>query len=185
MYLISIYFDEKTNDKIERLIRKTAEKSGNRFMLDRNVPPHITISAFETKQEAEVIRKLEEYVGTLTQGMLQWVSIGAFLPHVIYLLPVVNEYLQHMSEDIYSFLDSMDHTIISKCYRPYQWMPHTTIGKTLTKHQMQVTFSVLQEQFSVFTGNVTQIGLAKTNPYTELALLPILEDEKNMVRNTI
>ena len=176
MYLISIYFDEKTNYKIERLIQKVAEKSGNMFMIDGRVPPHITISAFETKQENEVITRLEKYANGLWQGNLQWVSIGAFLPHVIYAVPVLNEYLHTMAEDVFSFLNNLEDTSVSKCYRPYQWLPHTTIGKTLSKEEMQISFAVLQEQFTVFSGTVTKIGLAKTNPYTELALFSLKEE---------
>lgn len=49
------------------------------------------------------------------------------------------------------------------------WMPHTTIGKTLEKEQMQAAFQALQESFGIFTGTAVQIGLAKTNPYHNLA----------------
>lgn len=173
MYLISIYFDDKTSEKIEQLIRKTAEKSRNTFMVDGNVPPHITISAFETKQEKEVIEKLEVCAKELTQGELLWVSVGTFLPHVIYVAPVLNEYLHNMSIDVFDILKEMEDTIIRKCYQPFQWLPHTTIGKTLTKDQLRESFTVLQEQFAVFEGMVTKIGLAKTNPYTELALFDL------------
>ena len=41
---------------------------------------------------------------------------------------------------------------------------------------MQISFAVLQEQFTVFSGTVTKIGLAKTNPYTELALFSLKEE---------
>lgn len=50
MYLISIYFDDKTNNRIQQAINQVAKKSGNTFMLDAEVPPHITVSAFETGQ---------------------------------------------------------------------------------------------------------------------------------------
>lgn len=176
MYLISLYFDEKTNYKIEQLIKKTAEKSGNMFMIDGKVPPHITVSAFETKQEKDVIIKLEEYAQGTKKGNLQWVSVGTFLPHVIYISPVLNEYLHTMSEDIFETLNGIDDTIISKYYRPFQWLPHTTIGKTLSGEEMKKAFEVLQEQFAVLTGTVTKIGLAKTNPYEELALFSLKAD---------
>lgn len=177
MYLVSIYFDEKTNERIEQLIKKTAQKCGNTFMLDGNVPPHITISAFETKKEKEVIERLKVCADGLLQGNLQWVSVGTFLPHVLYIMPVLNEYLHNMAVDIYEALNGMEETSIRKCYQPFQWLPHTTIGKTLTKEQLRTAFAVLQEQFAVMEGTVTQIGLAKTNPYTELALFALKENE--------
>lgn len=173
MYLVSIYFDEKTNKRIKQLIQKTAEKTGNTFMVDGNVPPHITISAFESKQEYEVIKNLEVCATRFEQGNLQWVSVGAFLPHVLYITPVLNEYLHSMAVDVFEVLNKLDDTLIRKCYQPFEWLPHTTIGKTLAKEQLQEAFAVLQEQFAVFEGTVTHIGLAKTNPYTELALFEL------------
>ena len=177
MYLVSIYFDEKTNEQIKRLIQKTARACGNTFMPDGNVPPHITISAFETKKEQEVIERLKTVVEQLSQEKLQWVSVGAFLPHVLYITPVLNEYLHRMAEDVFETLNELEDTIIRKCYQPFGWLPHTTIGKTLTKEQLQTAFAVLQEQFAPFEGTVMQIGLAKTNPYTELALFELKENK--------
>ena len=75
MYLVSIYFDEKTNKHIQRYINKVAENTGNTFMLDGNVPPHITVSAFETQNETEVIQTLCEVVKQLRSGQLTWASV--------------------------------------------------------------------------------------------------------------
>lgn len=58
MYLVSIYFDEKTNKTIQGLIDKVARKTGNNFMIAGKVPPHITVSAFETKHEEEIMGRL-------------------------------------------------------------------------------------------------------------------------------
>ena len=60
MYLISIYFDEKTNKSIEKYIQRVAEVTGNTFMLDNQVPPHITVAAAETKQEDIVLSHMDE-----------------------------------------------------------------------------------------------------------------------------
>ena len=168
MYLISIYFDEKTNQKIQYYITQVAEKSGNKFMLDGKVPPHITISSFETRQEKEAILQLEKCAAVLQQGTLQWASVGVFLPYVIYLAPVLNEYLHTMSAEIYNHMAVIEDISISQYYRPFQWMPHTTIGKKLSKEEMLAAFHVLQNQFGTFQGTVTKIGLAKTNPYEDL-----------------
>lgn len=173
MYLVSLYFDEKTNKTIQSLIDKVAENTGNDFMIAGKVPPHITVSVFETKNEEEVLRRMQAITEVLRQAQLRWVSIGTFLPNVIYLAPVLNEYLQNMTQNVYGKMENVDETIMSSFYRPFQWMPHTTIGKLLTKEQMKDAFQVLQEQFAPFEGTVTKIGLAKTNPYTELALFEL------------
>lgn len=168
MYLVSIYFDDKTNKVIQNYINKVAEKTGNRFMIDGKVPPHITISAFETKQEEKVIETLKESTSKMQGRQLDWASVGTFFPHVIYLTPVLNEYLHSLSQNVYDCIRDIEDTIISPYYRPFQWLPHTTIGKKLCKEEMQTAFEVLQNDFAMFSGTVTRIGLAKTNPYTDI-----------------
>ena len=168
MYLVSIYFDDKTNRIIQNHINKVAEKTGNIFMTDGKVPPHITISAFETKQEAKVVEALKEATTQMQSGQLEWASVGMFFPYVLYLAPVLNEYLHSLTKIVYERIKGIEDTIISPYYRPFQWLPHTTIGKKLCKEEMQTAFEVLQNDFAMFSGTVTRIGLAKTNPYTDI-----------------
>ena len=170
MYLISIYFDEQTNKKIQSFINQVAEKTGNTFMIDGKVPPHITISALETKNEEQIIEALEKAVSRIKSEQLQWVSVGQFFPYVIYLTPVLNEYLHSMSQEVYESLKDTGDTEISPYYRPFQWLPHTTIGKKLSQEEMCIAFEIVQKNFSMFNGRVTKIGLAKTNPYQDIFL---------------
>lgn len=78
MYLISIYFDEQTSHRIQDYINQVAVKTGNTFMLDGKVPPHMTISAFETIHEQDAIKALETCVKELKSGIIHWASVGAF-----------------------------------------------------------------------------------------------------------
>ena len=169
MYLLSIYFDEKTNKIIQRYINQVAEKTGNRFMTEGSVPPHITISAFETQDEKSAIEELDSLVKELRKGNLTWASVGQFFPYVIYIAPVLNEYLQGLSKQMYDNLSALDGIFISPYYQPFQWLPHTTIAKKLSKEEMQIAFEVLQNSFGMFEGEVVKIGLAKPNPHRDIA----------------
>lgn len=173
MYLISAYFDETTTHKIQQYINQVAKKTGNTFMLDKNVPPHITISAFETKQEQQVIQLLEDTTKKIEQGALQWVSAGIFFPSVIYLAPVLNQYLHTMSVQVQEILQQIEDISISKYYQPFSWVPHATIGKKLSQEELYQAFTVLQHQFGTFSGQITELGLAKTNPYENLAVFSL------------
>ena len=53
MYLISLYFDEKTENRISGYMKQIAKYTGNTAMLDGNVPPHITIAAFHAESEEQ------------------------------------------------------------------------------------------------------------------------------------
>jgi 2'-5' RNA ligase len=120
MYLVSIYFDEKTNKKLQQYINNVAERTGNTFMLDEKVPPHITVSAFETTDEGGAIDILNKTALKLKSGTLEWV-------------------------------------------------PHSTIGKKLSRQEMKVAFDVLHNCFSPLEGTVVRIGLAKPNPHRDIA----------------
>lgn len=49
MYLISVYFDDHANKILQRYIDEVAKATGNTFMIDHKVPPHMTISSIEAK----------------------------------------------------------------------------------------------------------------------------------------
>lgn len=170
MYLVSLYFDDKTTIKIQNLIDKVAEKSKNKFMIDNNVPPHITIGAFETNNENEVIKILDKKLKNFKSGEIIFASIGVFKSSVIFLSPVLNEYLHNLSSNIYEDLKDLDNTIISKYYIPFQWMPHATIAKKLNNEQLFLAFQELEKNFNIFNGLVIKIGLSKTNPYEDIKI---------------
>lgn len=168
MYLVSIYFDEKANKKIQQYIDAVAERTGNRFMVDGNVPPHITVSAFETLDEGVAVEALQRVTERIGRGKILWASVGQFFPYVLFLTPVLNCYLHNMSDILYEEFSEVDGLQFSPYYLPFQWQPHTTIGKKLSKEEMKVAFDILQDSFGVFEGEVVRIGLAKPNPHRDI-----------------
>ena len=136
MYLISIYFDEKTDRQIRKLMAQVAEKTGNTFMQDNHVPPHITVAAIETKHEAMAIEALENCVQKLQSGKLRFISVGAFFPQVLYLEPVLNAYLHELACIVNEAVTDLPDTIVSPYYQPFSWLPHVTLAKQLSEEQM-------------------------------------------------
>lgn len=173
MYLISIYFDETTDNRIRSYMKQIAKYTGNTLMLDGNIPPHITIAEFQTDSEKKAKGIFERIIKQAAGGSLQWVSVGMFLPHVIYLSPILNEYLCQLSEITYKEMILEENVTLSPYYRPFRWLPHATLSKKLTKEQMRIAFEVMQNQFGPFESGVSKIGLSKTNPYTDLAIFKL------------
>lgn len=169
MYLISVYFDEKTNRILERYISQIAQATGNTFMTANRVPPHMTVSAIEAKSVEAIQPAFESLLEKLSGGPVQFVSVGQLLPYVFYATPVLNAYLQDLSNQVYEAVKDIDETRVSNYYKPMSWLPHVTLGKTLDKEQMRIAFQVLQERFSPFEGTVTEMGLAKVNPHEDVA----------------
>ena len=177
MYLISIYFDEKTNIQISNYIRAVENATGNNFMTENNVPPHITIAAFETRNENKAIEVFDEIVKNVPCGEINWVTHGAFGHSVIYIAPVLNEYLHNLSMIGNEEFNHQEEIKLINKYQPFNWLPHATIGKTLTKEQQLIAFQTLQNNFGIFNSIVTSIGLARTNPFKNLRLF-MLDESK-------
>lgn len=168
MYLISIYFDSNTNKVLNNYIESVANTTANTFMLDNNVPPHITIAGFRTKDEELAIKLYKAIADKFSEGVIDWVTVGLFGQSVVYAAPVLNEYLHKLSIDAYEVLSNIEGIELDNRYLPFNWLPHATIAKTLTKEQQLTAIAILQNRFTVSSGSVVKIGLARTNPFENL-----------------
>ena len=141
MYLVSAYFDEGTEKRIRKYVNAVAQRTGCRFMTDNDIPPHMTIAqpaapvcrtgdtaagqagknesrltcAGDGAQSgAEFIAgRIDRIIrdGIIGAGYIDVVSFGVFKPRVMFLTPVLNEYLFRMSASIDTALydSSNDH----------------------------------------------------------------------------
>ena len=137
-------------------------------MLEGKVPPHITISAFHSYNEETALEIFRNAKKEIVSGKILFVSIGSFLPQVLYIAPVLNEYLHGIATSIYKEVIQYEDVVVGERTRPFSWMPHATVGRELSEEQLKQAFEVLQKQFSPFKGEVVKIGLARTNPYTDI-----------------
>lgn len=168
MYLISVYFDEQANKNLQRYINMIADKTGNTFMTDNNVPPHMTISSIEARNVDVIVPAFESLKDNINAGSIQFVSVGQLLPYVMYITPVLNEYLMDLQNKVYVAVKDIPETSVSRFYKPYSWLPHITLGKKLDKDQMMIAFDVMRNNFATFDAKVTGIGLAKVNPHEDV-----------------
>lgn len=168
MYLISIYFDKNTEKRLQSFIKSVANATDNKFMLENHVPPHITVAAVETKHEDLLLVRVEDVVRQFETGDVEFVSVGTFSSQVIFVQPVLNEYLHKLVETFTQEVGQIEETICSPYYQPFHWLPHCTIGKQLSKEQIKQAFEVMQKQFVPLEGKVVRIGVAKTNPHRDI-----------------
>ena len=174
-YLISLYFDNRTNKQIHQYMETVADVTGNDYMIANRVPPHITVSSFEMQEmpDSTSVKLLEQRLAQALQdiapGEVQWVGCGAFMNTVLYLTPVLNRYLQDIMQSVYSVVSECPNAGVSKYYRPFQWLPHTTISKKLTTEELVKGFDVVQRDFHILQGRITRIGMAIASPYEEIA----------------
>lgn len=174
MYLVSVYFDNTATKRLQALIDLIAKTTGNNYMTAKQVPPHLTISSVEARSVDVLIPAVKELEGRLHQGTIQFVTVGQLLPYVLYTMPVLNAYLQNLAEQVYDVISDIPETTVSRFYQPHSWLPHVTLGKTLSKEQMRQAFAVVQDKFSVFEAQVTELGLAKVNPHDDVVRFELL-----------
>lgn len=167
MYLISAYFDETTTKKLQEYINRIYEATGNGFMVENHVPPHMTISAMEARNVDVLVPGFESLEGSLTSQEIQIVSLGQFLPYVFYGAPVLNDYLQQMSQNVFDTFKDIPEVTVSRYYRPGSWLPHITLGKQLSKEQMSQALEAMQD-FTPIKGEIVRIGLSTVNPHKDI-----------------
>ena len=168
MYLISAYFDKKTENQVQSYIDDVANSCGNSFMKDNNVPPHITVLAVETLHEEKLVETVDVAVSNIEKNKIEWVTVGAF-PTVIFIQPVLNQGLHNISCAIYDSMEGLPDTKMSKYYKPFSWLPHATIAKQLSEEEMRVAFDTMHKTFLPFKGEIVRLELAKKNPYRVIA----------------
>lgn len=130
MYLVSAYFDEGTDKRIRKYVNAVAQRTGCKFMVDNDIPPHMTIAQSAApygraaKRPADtadihagraicagdgaqsgaefIAERIDRIIrdGVIGAGYIDVVSFGVFKPRVMFLTPVLNEYLFRMSADI-------------------------------------------------------------------------------------
>lgn len=169
-YAVVFYFDYATENKIQKLINRVANHCGNEYMIKTKIPPHVTVSAVKSDDENLLIYEVEKQIGSIESGDICFASIGIFNPNVIFLAPVLNEYLINSCNLLNEKLLVVSEVSDNGNYLQYQWVPHTAIATKLSKDELKKAFEIVQSEFNVFVGKTNRIALARCNPYKELKI---------------
>lgn len=168
MYLVSAYFDSETNKILQGYINKIAAVTGNNFMVKNNVPPHLTLSAIEARGVDVLLPAFDSLAGEIKQGEISIITVGQLMPQVIYVAPYLNDYLSTLEQSVFDCLAGIPETTVSNYYKPFSWLPHITLAKTLTREQMLDAVKVMQD-FKSIKAKIVKIGLAKVNPHEDVS----------------
>ncbi len=173
MYLISAYFDEKSTREVKRHIDIIAENTGNRFMTDNNVPPHMTITSIEARSGELLVPAFEMVASHLHRGKIIIPTIGQLLPYVLYAGVVPNAYLYKMQQAFLDEIGKLPEVSFSNYYQQDSWLPHITLGKTLSEEQMRSAFEFMRRNFRPIEAEIVSVGLAKTNPHEDIKVIEL------------
>jgi len=167
-YAVTLEFDEQTENKIQELIDEVAKKTGCDYMKQSNIPPHVTVSALISDNEEALLLEMENIAELINKDYIWFANIGVFNPLVIYLGPVMNEFLQNTCSIVNERLLKYADVGNRGRYLPNQWVPHAGIAVKLTPDALKEAFAIVQGKFSAFGATAEKIVLARAEPYEEL-----------------
>ena len=167
-YAVTLEFDNETENKIQEMIDEVTRVTGCDYMKQSKIPPHVTVSALEGDNEAALLSEMENIAASMNKGSVFFANIGVFNPRVIYLGPVMNEFLQDTCRTVNERLLQYASVGNRGRYLPNQWVPHTAIAVKLTPDALKEAFAIVQKKFSVFGATAERIVLARAEPYEEL-----------------
>lgn len=150
------------------MIDEVARVTGCDYMKQSKIPPHVTVSGLVSDNEAALLQEMEKIAESMTKSFVWFANIGVFNPLVIYLGPVMNEFLQNTCRVVNERLLKYADVGNKGQYLPNQWVPHAAIAVKLTPAALKEAFTVVQEKFSAFGATAEKIVLARCEPYEEL-----------------
>ena len=167
-YAVTLEFDKETEGKIQWMIDEVARVTGYDNMKRQNVPPHVTVSGLVGENEEALLSEMEEIAATMSKTPIRFVNIGVFNPLVIYLGPLVNEFLLETCKLVNERLLQYAEVGNKGNYLPNHWVPHAGIAVKLTPEALKEAFAIVQEKFTPFEAIAERIVLARAEPYEEL-----------------
>ena len=165
MFLISAFFDPLTNRTFQKLINGIADVTGNEFMLEFNVPPHLTFLQIQTRTGQEQLEQaVKNLEGKLKAVSLTFASCGDGIPNVVFAKVRMTDELKTQINLIYDEIIKIPDIKINPYYLPENIFPHVTLGKTLTWEQQSAAMDYVNKNFSIFEGIISEAALTCGKP---------------------
>lgn len=172
MFLISGFFDPLTHRSLQALINDISNETGNHFMIENQVPPHLTFLQIQTRTQQEELGKvfltLEHKLHSIP---VTFTACGGEIPNVVYAKVKMTEELKNQINIIYEAVSKIPDLKINPHYLPENIFPHITLGKTLDHNQQEKALSLLNEKFSMFSGMLNEWRLSCGKPPVYLATI--------------
>lgn len=178
MYLISLYFDSDNTKIMNDYVKIIQNKTKNNYMINRKIPVHLTIATVHDQDEKILMNQLDHIIKNTFTGYIDVVSIGTFSKNTIYLIPVLNKYLQELSKQINDVIDLLDNNRENNRYRPYHWLPHITIARRLNEKELNIAFDNLNKIFQPLHVKIIAIALSKNQPYQDIYIWKLKGENK-------
>ncbi len=169
-YAISLHFPQDVNKIIISTVKAIAEITGNSFIIEKKIPPHITIGAFHAAKEEEprLLQLVEEFTTWQQTVIVKFTGIGNFQKKVLFLKPEKNSFLEKINSELHSFLQGDFEKAENGLYLPEMWFPHTTLATRLNQSQFSKALEIANRITLPLEAGVTELSVYQCSPFSEL-----------------
>ncbi len=169
-YAISLHFPQNVNRIIISTVKAIAEITGNSFIIEKKIPPHITIGAFHTakKEEPILLQLVEEFTTWQQAGIVKFTGIGNFNKKVLFLKPEKNSFLEKINSELHSLLQGNFEKAENGLYLPEMWFPHTTLATRLNQSQFSKALEIANRITLPLEAGITELSVYQCSPFSEL-----------------
>jgi 2'-5' RNA ligase len=146
-------------------------ESGNKYMLDNDIPPHLTLSLFRHSNIDEIQELIDKNIFFWNPINIKLSSIGIFNPNVLFLTPVPNNSIIELNQKTNELLIKSNENInIDKNYATNNWVPHIALAVKLNQDELINGIKIITREYEPIGGEINRIALAKCNPYKDIKI---------------
>ena len=169
-YAVSLHFTPDVNNIITSAVKSIAEVTGNCFIIENKIPPHVTIGAFHATKadEAKLIQMVEDFTKTQKAGTVQFTKIGNFNGKVLFLKPEKDGFLSQINAELHSVLLPEFEKAENGYYLPEIWFPHTTLATRLNQSQFEKALNITKSIKLPLETKTNEIAVYQCSPFAEL-----------------
>ena len=169
-YAVSLHFSQKVNEIVISTLQAIADKTGNRFMIENKIPPHITIGAFHAarEEEAKLLQLVAEFSQRQKAGSVQFSEVGNFNGKVLFLKPEKNLFLSEINKELHTLILPEFEKAENGYYLPDIWFPHTTLATRLNQSQFSAAEKIAKQIRLPLEAAIEELAVYQCSPFLEL-----------------
>ena len=169
-YAVSLHFTQEVNDIIAAATKEIAQLTGNTYMLDNKVPPHVTIGAFhaDKRDEPKLLQMVQDFAKTQNPGTIHFTAPGDFNQKVLFLKPQKDDYLININAALHKIMLPEFQEGENGYYLPDIWFPHTTLATRLNQTQFTQALEIANKITLPLEAKVHDRGVYLCSPFAEL-----------------
>lgn len=169
-YAVSLQFSMDVNEIISSAVSLIAEETGNSFIIENRIPPHITIGAFHAARddEGKLLRLVEDFSRNQKTGLVHFTGIGNFKEKVLFLKPEKDGFLTEINRKLHELILPEFEKGDNGYYLPEVWFPHTTLATRLNQKQFAGALAIAEKISLPLKAEACETGFYQCSPFMEL-----------------